>query len=1216
MNRDHSSVGTCATWVLAAFLLVGGVAGASDVESAIFEDGARRRGEEYRLARDVLVQRGPKLIALLQQKANSEDWHERVFAEILIARIQRPQDVARCDETLGKLVEAQQVREAVNKYPEPEWDKLPSNAADVPASHVVDVLWETAGGQGNLGQRSRPTAAAIQFYLSPESDAVEAVIEVLAVDHNLQHLAREGLFKLGAVAIPRMRQVLRETEPPVARDPHKLTPEEREQKQAYWRQMNRAAIAARVLARQGDAESAPLIVRCLRQAAQRHEYIEALCGALAEMKAVAGIDAILDHLLRSAAARCRTGGNGQPGYDLLRSHIVSFGNDALPTVKKRLQTAETECEQIVLRRLAVELSGVGGRELEVAALCESLWFDETAAGLEKLHEMTGEDVYPRLVALAGGDGPNSRDADRRKNAVVALGRMRENRAVPLLADILKVQHAHLQRILEARARGEKTEGVDFQLVRESAGGFGREDTYLAKVLDWGDTALLALRRIGSEDARHAVAAAAAYDEYRTRAETSLLLIDGRTDQLAARLDSTDRAACEEAALALLEIGDPRATRQLLCAAARRQGSAHQQWRQFALASTSDISASLRELLGSNDVRQRVLADAMLLEAESPEKSAHCRQSIDAAAQSIQSMHAIRFDMIEAAGRGIAAGTPNEQGTGASAASQHRAARLDGAWNRFAQLAQPLDESHLPLVEATCLFDQGVISRGIAAFALAEWKRPRSMPVLAASFNMGSLGGSSPAALALAEFGPEGAKLAAGVPPPKPGQIDTGLGMTRHRGATRLLAEQEDVRGVEEILKGLKTLEEDPKLNQWSYRASIYLTAAGKFHDQRLVEPLLRIIRVSTRPQRDVHAAVINLLAAYDDPRLVPLYTQHLTAHLNMVQAVERGYCQREALTALTRGLTDKTPEHLIEWFEASDDDGLRGGILVSLGELAHPGAPPHPGKAGWSPDVLQTPDERSQAAAKTRKLACPILVRALNDPSPLVSAAAAEGLLILAQESRAIQPDLRAVKPLTRWCERCNRCTYPLTEYLANHGDAETGRVLLEVLKSQRPDRGDPRLASAVGKLKPPGAVGVLSRNVRAVFAANQGRHALPRELELLAEFASPGEQALLDMFRQVDHMACRLHTARTLARMQSEEAAEPIAQLLRQTIQAGPDNEKLVPSASSESREETYVRTCASLIESLQILDPAQAKQAAEAVIRDGPGSLRAACLRIWAGE
>ena len=233
----HSSVGTFATWVLVAFLLVGGVAGAGDVESAIFEDGTRRRGEEYRLARDLLVRRGPRLIAFLQQKATSEDWHERVFAEILIARIQRPQDVARCDETLGKLVEAQQVREAVNKYPEPEWDKLPPNAADVPASHVVDVLWETAGSQANLGQRSRPTAAAIQFYLSPESDAVEAVIEVLAVEHNLQHLARKGLLKLGAATVPRMRQVLRETEPPGRRST-KLTPEEREQKQRE--RMNRA----------------------------------------------------------------------------------------------------------------------------------------------------------------------------------------------------------------------------------------------------------------------------------------------------------------------------------------------------------------------------------------------------------------------------------------------------------------------------------------------------------------------------------------------------------------------------------------------------------------------------------------------------------------------------------------------------------------------------------------------------------------------------------------------------------------------------------------------------------------------------------------------------------------------------------------------------------------------------------------------------------------
>ena len=559
----------------------------------------------------------------------------------------------------------------------------------------------------------------------------------------------------------------------------------------------------------------------------------------------------------------------------------------------------------------------------------------------------------------------------------------------------------------------------------------------------------------------------------------------------------------------------------------------------------------------------------------------------------------------------------QQGADASGAYGPPAARPYGSGNRYAQHAEPLDESCLPLVEAVCLFDQGVIRRGIAAFALAEWKKPRSMAVLAASFNMGSLDRSNPAALALADFGPEGAELAAKVPPPKPGQIDTGLRMTRHRGSTRVLAEQEDVRGVDEILKGLKTPEEDPELNMWSHRAKIYLTAAGKFHDQRLVEPLVRILSVSASPQREVHATVIQLLAAYDDPRLVPLFTQHLTTHLNRGQGVERGDCHQVALTALTRQLGQKTPEYLLEQFRASDDDGLRGGILLGLGELSYPGRPPYPGKAEWSSDALQTPDERNQVAAKTRELAYPVLVEALDDPSPLVNAVAAEGLLILACGKGSIQPDLRAVELLTRWCEMHNRCAYPLTDYLARYGDAETGRVLLSVLESQGRGRGDPHLVTAVGRLKPPGAVAVLDRNVRAHFARYGPRHyGSLRELDVLAEFGAAGSEALLAIFREVDQMSCRLHAAQILARLHCREAAEPIAELLRRTIEAGPASEKLVPSSSSESREKAYVRTCASLIGSLQILDPPRARQVAESVIRNGPGSLRAACLEVWAGE
>jgi HEAT repeat protein len=1186
------------------------VVGAGEIESGIFKDGAHRRGEEYVRARDVLVQQGPKLIPFLRQQADSVDRHRRMFAEILICRIQRPQDVARWDKALSELVNDRALHDVMSTYHEPDWSKLPKEPADVPASHIVDVLWETA----DLNNRDpRKTAAALQFYLAPHRDAVEAVIEIWTVDGNLKYPAREGLVKLGTPAVPSLRRVLQQTVPPPVKDTQEFTREDYERRLAFGRQMSRATVAARVLARLRDSDSVPLIVKCLQQGGQSEEYIESLCGALAEMKAVTGINATLDHLLASAAARLRRGDNRRPGYDVLRGHVVSFGKDALPSVKGRLQAAEAESDRIVLNYVAIELSGVAGKPLHVAALRESLWFDETASGLLKLHKMTGEDIFPRLAALARRHGPSRSNTDQRKIAMLTLGEMRENRAVPLLAGVLEDQHTYLQRVLKDRA-GENAKGFDPQVARESADGFGRQDTYLAKVLDWGDTAILALRRIGSEDARKAVAAAAAYDEYKIRAETSVLLIDGHIEQIAERLNDDDRAVREEAALALLENGDPRATRELLCAAARRQGLAHQQWKQSALSSGQDISAELRELLDSEDVRQRVLAEAMLLESESPDKAARCRQSIDAKAQHIGMMHVIKFEMIEAAGRGLAARTTNDQQTpDRSEANQQPRARRFDPWRRFAQHAQPVDESHLPLVEAVCLFDRGVIRRGIAAFALAEWKKPRSMPVLAASFNMGSLGGSSPAAMALTAFGPEGAELAAKIPPPQPGRIDTGLHMTRHRTSARVLAEQQDIRGVDEILKGLKTLAEDPKLNMWNYRAKIYLTAAGKFHDQRLVDPFVRILSDSNNAENYVRETVIKLLAAYDDPRLIPLFAQELIVRESRTN--DRRSCRDVALTALTRRLGERTPEHLIEQFKVSADDGFRGAVLLGLGELSYPGRPPYPGRASWSPEAFKTPQDLDKAAARTRKMAYPVLIDALGDPSPLVNTMAAQGLLVLARGERPIRPDLRAVEPLTRWCERNNRCGYPMTEYLAQHGDADTGRVLLQALKSQSPGRGDSHLVGAIGKLKPPGAVPVLDRNVRAHFAKYRHGSGVPRELDVLAAFGPEGIEALLAIFRDVDQLLCRMHTAKVLARMDCGEAAKPVAEFLRHTIAAGPANPKL-PPPEDELPEKAYIRICTSLLDSLQHLDPPQAKQIAEEVIRNGPDSLRAVCLKVWAGD
>jgi len=1193
-------------------LLAGGSAGAGEIVSRIFEDGACRRGEEYVRARNVLVGCGKEILPLLEQKRESKDWQQRMFAQILVARIDRSQEAAEWNQALAGLVSNYSVFETARSYREPDWEKLPDRAADVPASHVVDVLWEHAGS-GSSGER-RKTAAALQFYLAPRADAVEAVVEILAPDPYLKWLAREGLRKLGPAAIPALRQVLQATIPPAIADPHQITRREQEAQQQFWIQMRRAAVAAYALARLEDDEAVPLMVSCLKRGGRSDEYIETLSESLAHLGATAGIDAILDHALQAAADRRRTGDSGQPGYDVLRSHLASFDEDAVAPLQQRLRTATEECDRIIMGALIEELSGAEGKAMEVAALRETLWFDERVAGLLKLHELTGEDIFERLHGLMLGNRGLSSNKEKWKNAILAFGTLKETRAVPILAGLLKTQHASLEDRLTERAATADAKPFDPQAAREAAHTFDRRDTYLATILDWGDTALLALRRIGGPQARAVVADTAAYSEYKVRAETSLLLIDGDVEKIVARLDDKDRAAREEAALALLEIGDRRATGELLRAAARRQGPSHLQWRQRALASAENITAELRQLHKSDDVRRRVLAEAMILEEKSPEKAARCRELLHAAAQSVAGMHVIRIGMIEAAGRHLVARKDTSE-----QASPGRAepSLLPGMGpGRFGGISGQLDQSDLPLVEAACLFDQGVIRRGVAAFALAQWKQPRSMPVLAASFNMGSLGGSNPAALALADFGPRGAELAAKVPPPAPGEHDTGLRMTSHRAGARVLAEQKDVRGIDEILKGLKTLEEDRSLSMWSYRAGIYLSAAEKFHDQRLIEPLLRILKSEESLERSLHAKVTPLLAAYDDPRLVPLFTKALTTREDKRAGYYRGNLHEVALVAITRRLGEKTPEYLIEQLAASTDESFRGGLLLGLGELSYAKSPPHPGDAEWSADRFKTPEERTAVAAKTRKLAYPLLTAALDDPSPHVNYMAAVGLTILAQGSRyePIGPDTRSVGPLTRWCKNRNLCFHPLAGFLGTHGDAETGKVLLEVLKSQPAGGGDAHLVGAIGKLKPPGAVAVLSRNVRASFDRYKSRYA-SRELGVLTAFGDEGTEALLAIFNEVDHHACRLASASLLAQRRCPAAVEPMAAFLRATIAAGPGNPRLLPS-SSESNEAAYIRTCRTLFETLEQLASERAKQMAGTVLVDGPGLLRAVSLKIWAGE
>jgi len=93
-------------------------------------------------------------------------------------------------------------------------------------------------------------------------------------------------------------------------------------------------------------------------------------------------------------------------------------------------------------------------------------------------------------------------------------------------------------------------------------------------------------------------------------------------------------------------------------------------------------------------------------------------------------------------------------------------------------------------------------------------------------------------------------------------------------------------------------------------------------------------------------------------------------------------------------------------------------------------------------------------------------------------------------------------------------------------------------------------------------------------------------ELGVLTAFGAEGTEALLAIFNEVDHHACRLASARLLSQRRCPAAVEPLAAFLRATIAAGPGNPALLLS-SSESPEAAYIRTCRDLFAALETLAP-----------------------------
>lgn len=597
-------------WLVAITILLSPTY-AEEVYEHIFAEGSHWYSEDYIRARDLLVKQGRSHLPFLEEKTKSKDLNERLFAQILLCHIMTPQALEMWHKRLLSLADNDNVRNGINLNLETEWNKLPTRAVHVPSYYLVDLLRQSPKQGGNY--RPEIAAVGLQFYLAPDIEVLDAVIEVVAQDKRLRCLAKPAIVKLGNSALPQMREVLEKT---IAMQPSLpwgstnpgLTQEQREDWDKYMLQTNRALVAAYVVSRLDDRTAIPLMAQCLKGQTTKYRYIEELSEYLSHMKPVEAIDSMLDCTLQSAINRRYKGNSDQPGYAVLRSHLASIGPQILPALKQRLNATQKEGEKIVLENLIAEISDVKGKPKEVAELRESLWFNPTTKKLLTLHELTGEDIFlPLKKLMLSGRWRTRRSATAQVNestaACLAFAKLKETRAVPLLTEEIRKQHVYLEEMLNQRTTKGDAEAFDPLSAREAGYTFGERDTDIATSLTWGDTCLLALRKIGNDEAKTATAMIMSYPEYATRAMISLLLMKGNIDEIEKHLQSDDPVLREEAALAFQERHDERATHELLCAAARRQGPNHNQWKQYALSSCTDIRPVLHWLADSNSIRE-------------------------------------------------------------------------------------------------------------------------------------------------------------------------------------------------------------------------------------------------------------------------------------------------------------------------------------------------------------------------------------------------------------------------------------------------------------------------------------------------------------------------------------------------------------------------------------------------------------------------------------
>ncbi len=1114
----------------------------------VFDRTAHLDGAAYTIGRSLFEREGERALPFLRGKANSPNWRERDLAKALILRIEQPEKVALWLHALsapnadlepgGKAT----VRITVPPYeapkpaqpgrkPEPITVVMDRSAAPV----ILDRLRDTAGRTSENQVLWRRSLRVLERLAAPEAAP------------GLLHLHRGG-YSEHDLSIVDALAAIGEPAAPVLRDAVRDCPTEwpdgdaeaaRQTRERNWPAIRRATAAALALGRIGDTESAPLLMSGLREATHSRQ-IQSYCAALGEMRAPEAVPLVFGELARIARpeGKRRHSASKEQRYIPVREAMLSFADAALGFLEQCAHGDQPLTTRAIASGLLFEfqqpgaaaafyrtVGPVSGRTsfwqryrlasppeaIPAPLLIERAYVYASPEDLLRLARLKGNSLA--FEVLADGLGRHKFSDEYGPQLALALAGMGDKRALEAYRKLLEP---------------EPTRYIDSVIVA----------TLLLGIRDGIPILEELAQRADDPDAAHAA-------QYRAAAElveAVLPALRGDRQRLAELLDAEAPAVREVAARCLARGGDARGLRILLDAAVATREHRHVQLRDDILTLGSRAVDTLRAQRDSaTDWRPRVLCEALLIRTLEPELVA---------------------TFVEAAafrGRGFGS-------RGGPTVGDYQAAGR--------HVADAVGRAGIPLIEAALAFDADPLDPGIAVCALACFKQQRSVPVIAECLtNVRWVRGGNLVAVALQEFGETGIEAAKRISAPAPDKDRFTRRAGRHSGATEALALAEDAEGVDNIVAGLRVPRPETGRHEyyaWQRSMETYLRLANEYHDERLVPPVVGLLR---QHEPSLWADAIDVLGAYDDERVVPLCVEFLGAAEGYYDARET---RAAAVRALVRRLGRDAVPVLVDVLRQSGDENERLGAAEGLGSLAT--------KRGrvWTV-ALEDPQQCAAACAHAFALARAPLYEALRDPSAAVQETAAKALVYMARDSTDRGDDWPPTRQLAAWVASAAGPPREVIEYLTRSGGPAVAKALLAAYQAS--DLRNTDLARALGALGYVEALPDLAGALDARLAAPTDSAYAP-EIDALGGLGNVGLARVHSVLRAGPTLGLRVRAADVLGKHRYLPATADVKALLQELVANGPEDPR-IPGTAVDGRRRPYRDYVNLLAASLASLDP-----------------------------